>query len=574
MLFSLMVFLIFGAFSVEAAVSISRTSATIKKGNSLTLAVYEDGRKVSGSVWGSSDTSVATVTQSGKVTGHLKGSAVITAMYNGSTVECLVSVVNSTKSSTVRYNVLVLDHSLSMKGSPMTQVKAAAKRFAKTVLSADGKNYVAVISYGSTSKVLCGFTGDYNKAAKAINGISSSGHTNMRASFDQAFNLMRKVSSGKNVIKNVVLCSDGLPETGIKQSSGKYTKKNHKTYKYANAVYKIDKQMKDKGYFIYALGFFHNSSGKDLKFGKQLMKDLASRDKYYIIQDSKDVKEAFEDISDAIISLSLSDNSLTLTEGGTKTIKAYLNGTAVKASDVQWTSDSSSIATVNKNGTITAVRKGTTTIRASVNGKSASCKVTVKEPVDITKGFTLYGDAVLLEDGSIRLTECTTWEGGSAWYPKKFRTTNGLSISFRYWAGGGRDYNSYNGADGIVLNFSNETGIGDEGGDLGFKGGYGVELDSYYNSEKNDPNGKHIAIIKDTIRNHLTFVMDDRVDDSEWHTVRVLYRNQSLSVYLDGKRLLVQSGVKLESDIYLGISGATGNGVNEHKIRDFKVAVY
>ena len=653
-LFMLVLFVIGGTVLTEASVTINRKSATIKIGSSVKLTVKDNGKTAAGVVWGSSDTSVATVTQKGKVTGHLKGSAVITAMYKGTTLECIVSVVRNAKADTVRYNVLVLDHSLSMKGSPMTQVRTAAKRFAKTVLNAGGTNYVAVVSYGSKAEVICEFTKDYKKAAKAISGIKSSGHTNMRASFDQAFKLLKKVSSGKNVIKNVILCSDGLPETGKKQSSGRYTKKDHKTYKYANAVYKVDAQMKKKGYFIYALGFFHNSTGKDLVFGKRLMKDLASKDKYYLIQEPGDLTDAFEDIADVIISLTLSDSSLTMTEGDTRTIRAYLNGTEVKASDVKWSSDNSSIASVNRNGKITAVKKGKTTIRASVdgktavckvtvkerpttiklnkksmslyvgdtgslkatttgpaypvswrssdssiatvsgngksavvkgvkagkctvtatcNGKSASCTVTVKEAEDITKGFTLYGDAVELEDGSIRLTECTTWQGGSAWYPKTFRTTKGLQISFQYWAGGGRDQ-SYGGADGIVLGFSDSTGIGAEGGDIGYKGQYGVEFDSYYNPGNNDPNGKHIAILGNAINNHLTYVMDERVDDSSWHSVRILYRNGTLAVYLDGARILTQKNVKMNDDIYLGISGATGSGINEHKFRKFKVASY
>lgn len=654
LLFMLVLLALGGPVCAHADVTISRKSATIKIGSSITLSVKDNGQTAAGVVWGSSDTSVATVTQKGKVTGHLKGSAVITAMYQGTTLECIVSVVKNTDTGTVRYNVLVLDHSNSMKGSPMTQVRTAAKRFAKTVLNADGTNYVAVISFGTKSEVICTFTKSYQKAAKAISGITATGHTNMRASFDQAFKLLKDVSSGKNVIKNVILCSDGLPERGTVQTSGRYSKKDHKTFKYANAVYKVDTQMKNEGYFIYALGFFHNSSGKDLVFGKRLMKDLASKDKFYIIQEPDDLPDAFNDIADTIVSLTLSDSSITMTVGDTRTIRAYLNSTAVKAAEVTWSSDNSKIASVDKNGKITAVSKGETTIRASVNGKTAVCKVTVKEkpttiklnkstmtlyvgdtgslkatttgpdfPVswkssnskiatvsgsgktvtvkgvkagkctvtatcngksasctvtvkalkDITKGFTLYGNAVELQDGSIRLTECKTWQGGSAWYPEKFRTTKGLQITFQYWAGGGRSQ-SYGGADGIVLCFSQSTGIGAQGGDIGFKGQYGVEFDSFYNSENKDPQGKHIAILGNSIKNHLTYVMDQRVDDSSWHSVKVLYKSETLSVYLDGKKILTQKSVTMGDNIYLGISGATGSGINEHRFREFKVAAY
>ena len=45
---------------------------------------------------------------------------------------------------------------------------------------------------------------------------------------------------------------------------------------------------------------------------------------------------------------------------------------------VTWTSSDTTIASVNKNGVITAVSEGKATITATVNGKSASCIVNVK----------------------------------------------------------------------------------------------------------------------------------------------------------------------------------------------------
>ena len=645
----LVVLLLFGARQAEAAsITMSRTSATISKGSSIKLQVLSNGKAVSGAVWGSSDSAVAAVSKSGKVTGKLKGSTVITATWNGSTVECIVSVVNKTKSETIRYNVLILDRSHSMHGSPMTQVKKAAKRFARVVMDADGTNYTAVVSFSSKASTDCTFTTSYKKVAGAIDKMSSKGDTNMRAAFDKAFKLLKKAPSGKNVIKNVILCSDGLPRKGKTLKSGKYTKQDHKYYKYANAVYKTDKQMKDKNYFIYALGFFHNSTGKSLTFGKQLMKDLASKDKYYIIQKPKDITDAFEDIAEKITSVTISDTSITLREGESKTLTAYLNG--VKASGAAWTSDNPLTAKVNQSGKVTGVKAGTTKIRAAVqgktvtckvkvlelpttielnkksvtlyvgqtatvkatvtgadhpvswssdaaavasvsgngksavikglrkgsctvkavcNGKSASCKVIVKEAEDLTKGFELYGEAVMLDDKSVRLTECATWRSGGAWYPKTFSTTKGLTMSFQFRAGGGRD-DSYGGADGIALNFAKSKGIGAQGEDLGFTGEYGVELDSYPHNG-GDPDKKHIAIIKDRVSNHLSYVEDDRVDDSKWHTLKVVYRKKTLGVYLDGKLLLTEKNVELAKDVYIGITAATGGGKNEHRFRNFRV---
>ena len=99
----------------------------------------------------------------------------------------------------------------------------------------------------------------------------------------------------------------------------------------------------------------------------------------------------------------------------------------------------------------------------------------------------------------------------------------------------------------------------------------GVELDSYCNTGY-DPNGKHIAIVKDSIRNHLCHTMDDRTDDSSWHTIKAVYKKGTLKVYLDGKQILTQAGIELADQVYLGISAATGGGRNEQKFRKFIVS--
>lgn len=81
-------------------------------------------------------------------------------------------------------------------------------------------------------------------------------------------------------------------------------------------------------------------------------------------------------------SVKLNRTSLTLsTKGKTYTLKTTVTGTN-KA--VSWLSSNSSVASVDKNGKVTAKTKGTATITAKVDGVSASCKVTVNEPTKTT----------------------------------------------------------------------------------------------------------------------------------------------------------------------------------------------
>ena len=79
----------------------------------------------------------------------------------------------------------------------------------------------------------------------------------------------------------------------------------------------------------------------------------------------------------------MSKSKLTLTKGETEALK--LNGTDQK---ITWKSSNKNIASVDKNGKITAKKKGTVTITATVLKKKYTCKVTVKNPKNTTSGQT------------------------------------------------------------------------------------------------------------------------------------------------------------------------------------------
>lgn len=91
--------------------------------------------------------------------------------------------------------------------------------------------------------------------------------------------------------------------------------------------------------------------------------------------------------ANAATDVHLTKTKVALYVGQSTTLK--LNGAKVK----KWKSNDKNIATVNKNGKITAKKKGTTTIIATAkNGKTYKCKVTVKN-------VTLSKTKVTLEKG-------------------------------------------------------------------------------------------------------------------------------------------------------------------------------
>ena len=75
-------------------------------------------------------------------------------------------------------------------------------------------------------------------------------------------------------------------------------------------------------------------------------------------------------------SIKLDKSSATIYVGAATTLKAAITGAS---QTVTWSTSDKSIATV-KNGVVTGVKAGTATITAKANGKTAKCKVTVKNP--------------------------------------------------------------------------------------------------------------------------------------------------------------------------------------------------
>ena len=196
-----------------------------------------------------------------------------------------------------RYAVLILDTSGSMSGTPCTVQKQAAIKFCESMLSASGKNYIAIVKLNTTSSVGLDFSDDLDALMRYINSIPASGGTNINEALTVSDNLLASVP--KEAVKNVILCSDGLPESGSTSYAGPYTSNDGSDYTYANAVYNTATLLKER-YNIYTLGFFHSLSGSELAFGKKLMNDSQNAG-YYEVTNPDDLKFMFGEIADDII---------------------------------------------------------------------------------------------------------------------------------------------------------------------------------------------------------------------------------------------------------------------------------
>ena len=83
-------------------------------------------------------------------------------------------------------------------------------------------------------------------------------------------------------------------------------------------------------------------------------------------------------VSMPVTGVALNKSTMELQVGKTETLTATVTPENASEPGVTWTSSDATVATVNENGVVSAVAKGTATITATAGGKSAACTVTVK----------------------------------------------------------------------------------------------------------------------------------------------------------------------------------------------------
>ena len=101
----------------------------------------------------------------------------------------------------------------------------------------------------------------------------------------------------------------------------------------------------------------------------------------------------------AVTEVSLNKNELAINEGESETLTATVKPDDATDQTVTWSTSDASIATVDQNGKVTAVKEGTATITAKAGDKSASCRVTVSKNVVAVTEVTLNKTELSLKKG-------------------------------------------------------------------------------------------------------------------------------------------------------------------------------
>ena len=327
---------------------LNKTDIELEKGKTETLkATIEPGDATNKEItWTSSNNTVVEVDKDGKITGKANGTAQITAetKSNGKKALCKVKVITSPTSIKINKSSVSLD----LSGTKTTTLKATIEPSNATnkeitwtssntkVATVDKNGKVTAKGNGTTQiiaetknkkKATCKVTITTSPTSIKLNKSSIS----LDLSGTKTETLKATIEPTNTTNKNVTWTSSNNKIATI-DKNGKLTAKNTGTV---------------------------TITAKTKANGKK------ATCKVTIIRSIKSIK--------------LSKSSLTISKGNTTTLKATINPTNATNKTLTWTSSNTKVATVNKNGKITAKSAGSSTITVkSSNGKKATCKVTVK----------------------------------------------------------------------------------------------------------------------------------------------------------------------------------------------------
>ena len=351
-----------------SSVSLDKTSVSLNVGESVTLAatVKPDNATNKTVSWSSSNASVASVDASGKVSAVAEGTATITAKAGDKTATCSVTV---TKKVVAVESVTLDKSSLELNEGETATLTATVKpdnASDKTVTWSSSKTSVATVD--ANGKVTAVAEGNATITAKAGN---------------------KSATCSVTVTKNVVAVeSITLDKSSLELNEGE-TATLAATVPPDNATNKT---------------VTWTSSSSSIATVDQNGKITAVSEGTATITAKAGDKTATCSVTVkkntvAVESVTLSKSSLELTEGETATLTATVKPDNATNKTVTWSSDKTSVATVDANGKVTAVAEGTATITAKAGDKTATCSVTVKKSVVAVESVTLDITYTILNTG-------------------------------------------------------------------------------------------------------------------------------------------------------------------------------
>ena len=299
--------------------------------------------------WSSSDESIVKVDKNGKVTAVKAGTAYITVKAgNGRFSDtCKVKVSRIIYSQSVKLNKtsLTLDDGKTYQLSATVSPESATSK--SVTWSSSNTKVIKVDSEGEVTAVDPGTAYIYCKTKDS--GVAAKCKVTVKAV---------KVTS----------ISFSTSSTTIEYSKTKTLKP---TFKPSNAT---DKTLTWTSSNPKVVSVDKNGKIKGLQAGKSAVITATTKTGKLTAKITVKVNPI------SVSSISLNRTSQSLSKGGTFTLTATIKPSNAADKTLTWTSSDTSVAKVDKNGKVTALKNGTATITCkSANGKTAKCTVTVRK---------------------------------------------------------------------------------------------------------------------------------------------------------------------------------------------------
>lgn len=329
--------------TLDTTVTMNQPSATVEQGKTVTLsATATDGAALT---WSSDKTEVATVDANGVVTGVSEGSATITA--------------TGTNGPFATWTVTVTAASVTISISPASQEVEVGKTVTftatcqETVTWSSNKPEVATVD---TNGVVTGkAAGDATITATSTSGATASASITVKAASVTTSITLDKTETSIATGESVTIKATTTPSENVTV-----------TWKSSDPT----------------IATVENGKITGVAAGSATITAT--------LTNGTETKEATckVTVTKAARKVTLDASKLSMAVGGTKTLKATVEGyTDLSGGKVTWKSSDTSLATVDEKGLITALKTGTVTITATntENGEKveATCTVTITSAVTL-----------------------------------------------------------------------------------------------------------------------------------------------------------------------------------------------
>ena len=354
-------------------VKLEKTTAEMKVGDTLTLTatVTPDNATNKKVTWKSDKTDIADVDANGKVTAKAKGTATITVTTEdgGKTAKCVVTV-DEKAPETVPVTGITLDKTeLTLKVGETYQLKHTLnpENATNKNVTWSGNNYVNVTGQGLvTAKKVTGdnpvditvTTQEGNFTATCKVTVTAADKTELETAITEA-------ESAKT---DIAVSTDG--------SDVEPTKK-----------WVTQSEMDSFDNAITDAETVKNNNNATAEQITEAITALNGAKEAFVKAQKAGTKETVVKVD----SVTLNNSSLTLTVDETATLTATVTPENATNKEIKWESNNQSIATVDENGTVTAVGEGTATITATADGVKAECTVTVNKAKPTVTGVVISG---------------------------------------------------------------------------------------------------------------------------------------------------------------------------------------